>query len=586
MARRSTATQHASTDHALLSPLAAQAFQVLGLGATLVRGRKLERWDPIYISEFNVMHFEFEHAGGAARSRYNKRCAAKVYATGKAVLGEHAGFHDLFVPVTTREGERALLVCGPFSRRRPGADEIREGWRSLTGRTATLADASFAQYAQTSRETLVLTASWLALFRTMMRNFASLIGGGGDVDRLAKGVQSCVERLRMATHDERVWTAAEGLVDPRTSRSWQSSHRRAFFHELGIERLPTCALVGLMVDDDAPASDDLEAYLRSDSLQRTAVRLSAALSDALAGRVGRYGVFLLAPNEPRRARRASHLQALAQRLIRTIRREVGARLVVGMTASSDAAALPEVFQRALAAAQRGLLEGIDLVVDKGEKRAGSIDLLRARSSFEQAMETAPDRALAAEERWAQAVVARYGSSVECVRGYLAASIERLALLIERSQTLDLRSFESWVEGVEHDLVSATTLRDAVAIHHRAAADAARALLDPKSIRAEYRLRRALAYIQERFTGPLTQPGVARMVGLAPASFSRLFASQTGKPFSRYVLSLRLEHARRLLETSELSVSAVARLSGFRSPFYFHHAFTRAFRTTPRAYRAA
>src|SRR5262249_10593248 len=148
------------------------AFQVLGLGATLVRGRKLERWDPIYISEFNVMHFEFEHAGGAARSRYNKRCAAKVYATGKAVLGEHAGFHDLFVPVATREGERALLVCGPFSRRRPGADEIREGWRSLTGRTATLADASFAQYAQASRETLVLTASWLALFRTMMRSFA------------------------------------------------------------------------------------------------------------------------------------------------------------------------------------------------------------------------------------------------------------------------------------------------------------------------------------------------------------------------------------------------------------------------------
>jgi AraC-like DNA-binding protein len=572
--------------HALLSPAAAQAFQVLGLGVTLVRGRKLEWWDPIYIADFNVMHFEFEHAGGAARSRYNKKFAAKAYATGRAVLGEHAGFHDLFVPVTTTEKERALLVCGPFSRRRPGADDIREGWRALTGRNGTLSDPFFSHYAQTSRETLVLTSSWLALFRTMMHAFARLVGGQGHADELSKQVVSCVERLRMATHDERSWFAAEGLVNPRMSRAWQSSHRLAFFHELGLDRIPTCAVVGLLADDDASGSDELEAYLKSDRMQRATVRFAAARSNSLAGRVGRYGVFLLVPTEPGRARRATQLQAVAERLQRTLRREVGVRLTMGIAASSDPGALPEVYQRALAAAERGLLEGTDLVLDRGEKRAGSIDLLRARSSFEQALETAPDRALAAEERWAQAVVARYGSSVECVRGYLAASVERLALVVERSQTLDERSFESWVESIEHDLMSAKTLRDAVALHHRAAADAARALLDPKAMRGDHRLRCALAYIQDRFTGPLTQPGVARMVGLAPASFSRAFARQTGKPFSRYVLSLRLEHARRLLETSELPVSAVARLSGFRSPYYFHHAFSRAFHTTPRAYRAA
>jgi AraC-like DNA-binding protein len=390
----------------------------------------------------------------------------------------------------------------------------------------------------------------------------------------------------MATQDERTWLAAEGLVDPRTSRSWQSSHRFAFFGELGIDRLPTCALVGMLADDDSSVSDELEAYLKSDAVQRAAVRFAAAIPDALAGRVGRHGVFLLVPNEPRRARRASHLLALAERLQRALRREVGVRLTMGIAAASDSDALPLTFQRALAAAQRGQLEGIDSVLDHGEKRTGSMDLLRARSFFEQALENAPDRALAAEERWTQAVVVRYGSSVECVRGYLAASIERLALVIERSQTLDERSFESWVETVERDLVSAKTLRDAVAVHHRAAADAARSLVDPKAMRGDHRLRRALAYIRDRFTGPLTQPGVARMVGLAPASFSRAFARQTGKPFSRYVLSLRLEHARRLLETSALPVSAVARLSGFRSPFYFHHAFTRAFHTTPRAYRAA
>jgi AraC-like DNA-binding protein len=576
----------AAGDHALLSPMAAQAFQVLGLGVTLVRGRKLEHWDPIYISDFNVMHFEFEHAGGAARSRYNKKCAAKAYATGRAVLGEHAGFYDLFVPVTTVGGERALLVCGPFSRQRPGADAIREGWRALTGRAATLSDVECAHYAQASRETVVLDPPRLALFRELMRAFARLCGGRGNADRHAKQIRTLVEELRVATRDERTWTVAEGLVDPRMSRSWQSSHRAAFLEELEVDRIPTSALVGLVMQDDVLGGDDLDAYLRSDAMQRAAARFASELPNALAGRVGRYGVFLLVANEPRRARRATYLQSLAERLRRLVRREVGAPIVIGMSASSDPVSLPRVFQSALSAAERGLLEGHSLVTYKSDERAGLMDLLRARSSFEQALETAPELALAAEERWAQAVVARYGSSVERVRGYLAASMERIALVIERSQTLDARSFESWVDGVERDLMSAKTLRDAMAVQHRAAQDAARALAAPQAMRRDHRLRRALAHIQDRFMDPLTQPGVARIVGLAPASFSRLFARQMGKPFSHYVLSLRLEHARRMLETSDLPVNAVARLSGFRSPYYFHHAFARAFNTTPRAYRAA
>jgi transcriptional regulator GlxA family with amidase domain len=135
-------------------------------------------------------------------------------------------------------------------------------------------------------------------------------------------------------------------------------------------------------------------------------------------------------------------------------------------------------------------------------------------------------------------------------------------------------------------MSAQTLPDVIAVHHRATEDAARSLSDPKSLRGDHRLRRAVAHIQERFTEPLTQPTVARIVGLAPASFSRLFTRQMGKPFSRYVLTLRLEHARRLLETTDLPITAVARLSGFRSSDYFHHAFARAFQTTPGAYRAS
>jgi transcriptional regulator GlxA family with amidase domain len=55
---------------------------------------------------------------------------------------------------------------------------------------------------------------------------------------------------------------------------------------------------------------------------------------------------------------------------------------------------------------------------------------------------------------------------------------------------------------------------------------------------------------------------------------------------RWLTLQRLLEARRLLETSDLTVDAIARKSGIGSAAHLRELFTRETTTTPSAYRAA
>jgi transcriptional regulator GlxA family with amidase domain len=66
--------------------------------------------------------------------------------------------------------------------------------------------------------------------------------------------------------------------------------------------------------------------------------------------------------------------------------------------------------------------------------------------------------------------------------------------------------------------------------------------------------------------------------------TRLFVAELGTTPAAYVESVRIDAARRLLETTDLTVAEVARRVGFRSDAVLHRAFGRVVRTTPGTYR--
>ncbi|MGH9260385.1 MAG: helix-turn-helix domain-containing protein [Acidimicrobiales bacterium] len=67
-------------------------------------------------------------------------------------------------------------------------------------------------------------------------------------------------------------------------------------------------------------------------------------------------------------------------------------------------------------------------------------------------------------------------------------------------------------------------------------------------------------------------------------FARVFRDEVGRTPASFVEELRVESARRLLETTDLTVAAVAAAVGLRQAETLHRALHRRVGTTPDRYR--
>lgn len=79
-------------------------------------------------------------------------------------------------------------------------------------------------------------------------------------------------------------------------------------------------------------------------------------------------------------------------------------------------------------------------------------------------------------------------------------------------------------------------------------------------------------------------GIYRQCGRSPEHVSRTFRQHMGCTPTAWLNAARIRLARRLLETSSLSVLEVALECGFESPSHFHRLFSAATKSTPLAYR--
>ncbi len=79
---------------------------------------------------------------------------------------------------------------------------------------------------------------------------------------------------------------------------------------------------------------------------------------------------------------------------------------------------------------------------------------------------------------------------------------------------------------------------------------------------------------------------ARLANLSPDHFSRLFRAQTGVPFRRYGVDVRLDRARHLLEETSMTVSEIAEALGYDDVFLFSRQCKARFGVAPTHLRGA
>jgi transcriptional regulator GlxA family with amidase domain len=98
------------------------------------------------------------------------------------------------------------------------------------------------------------------------------------------------------------------------------------------------------------------------------------------------------------------------------------------------------------------------------------------------------------------------------------------------------------------------------------------------------LRDLQDWIADHLEADLTVPALASRAGMSERNFARVFRNETGRTPAAYVETARIEAARRLLETTDTTVEAVARACGFGTVETLHRSFKRNVRVTPAEYR--
>lgn len=100
------------------------------------------------------------------------------------------------------------------------------------------------------------------------------------------------------------------------------------------------------------------------------------------------------------------------------------------------------------------------------------------------------------------------------------------------------------------------------------------------------LDQILTYVDGNLHQKIVQLEVAKRFGLSPFQFSRLFKRITTVTFQAYLLSRRIEEAKRLLANPKVSVTDVCFTVGFQDLSYFTRVFQRHVGSTPSRFRRA
>jgi len=98
------------------------------------------------------------------------------------------------------------------------------------------------------------------------------------------------------------------------------------------------------------------------------------------------------------------------------------------------------------------------------------------------------------------------------------------------------------------------------------------------------IRQARAFVQQHYSEPITLESVSEAVGFSPSYFSALFKRETGEGFVRYLTRVRIDHAKELLQQTNLSVAEICGRVGYNDLKHFTQTFKKETSLSPAQYR--
>ena len=98
------------------------------------------------------------------------------------------------------------------------------------------------------------------------------------------------------------------------------------------------------------------------------------------------------------------------------------------------------------------------------------------------------------------------------------------------------------------------------------------------------ISKVLTYIQTNYSQPINNQLLSKMTCYNANHLNRLFLNHTGTTIHQYILSMRINEAKKLLLNTNLPLNSIAEKVGFNNHTYFSSYFKRTENMTPRMFR--
>ncbi|WP_195571256.1 AraC family transcriptional regulator [Paenibacillus sp. 1001270B_150601_E10] len=157
------------------------------------------------------------------------------------------------------------------------------------------------------------------------------------------------------------------------------------------------------------------------------------------------------------------------------------------------------------------------------------------------------------------------------------SYHRLNRLFERVQTALQQG------GFSGDLEAEGYVRIALAEYSKAH-EHERVSTPEVRTEIERQIEQAVRYITLRYYSPISIESLAQQYGYHRTYFSKMFHELTGESPIQLLIRLRMERARTLLLTTQLSIEQISSSVGYADALYFSKMFKRTFGDSPTGYR--
>ena len=113
---------------------------------------------------------------------------------------------------------------------------------------------------------------------------------------------------------------------------------------------------------------------------------------------------------------------------------------------------------------------------------------------------------------------------------------------------------------------------------------ARNISELKNGKISDEIRKAVEYFNSNYTTDISVGDYARSIGMSHSHFCHLFKKEMKESPTEYLRILKIDAAKELLNSTDMTISQIAYSLGFSDPLYFSRVFSAKENLSPKSYR--